>query len=111
MAKQTIVQLIDDFSGESLEDGAGRTVSFALDGAQYEIDLSTSNIEELQQVLQRYIDAARRVGSSPRKTTAGRRVRGAAELQEIRAWARANGHEVSDRGRLPEAVLEAYRNR
>lgn len=113
MAKQTIITLVDDISGESIDDGAGRTVTFAIDGAQYEIDLSTAHIEELQAAVQPYISAGRRVSSSRRQTSSAPRRSGRAsqDLQAIRDWANANGYTVASRGRIPADVLDAYRAR
>ena len=56
-----MVQLVDDLSGQSIDDGEGRTIRFAFDGAEYEIDLSNSNIEEFSNSLERFVRASRRV--------------------------------------------------
>jgi hypothetical protein len=110
MARQTIVQLIDD-----LDNGkADETVSFALDGAQYEIDLSAKNAAKMRDTLANYVANARRAGrvSAPRNGGSGRRGRSARgdreQTQAIREWARRNGHKVGDKGRIPSTVLEAY---
>ena len=115
MARKTTIILEDDLTGDLLADGDGGTVTFALDGQSYEIDLSEKNSAQLRADLQRYIEAARRI-TSPRSSSAGARPaatgRGALsrqESQEIREWARKNGHEVSDRGRIKTSVVEAYR--
>lgn len=106
MAKRTIttVELTDDVDGGKAE----RTIMFGFEGASYEIDLSKKNAAAFERVLRPYVDAARKVG----RTTGRRSRRGssgpARDLGAIRAWARANGHAVSDRGRVPAAVLEAY---
>jgi hypothetical protein len=104
---------VDDLDGSE----ASNTVSFALDGKTYEIDLSDSNATKLREVLDPFAAAARRSGASGRRMTAPRgatsprpaydRERTAA----IRDWARENGHQVSDRGRIPTAVIEAYEQR
>ncbi|WP_449278308.1 histone-like nucleoid-structuring protein Lsr2 [Leucobacter sp. GX24907] len=109
MAKRIITELIDDIDGAP----NARTVSFGLEGADYEIELSEENLSELRNALSPYIAKARRAEGSAAKP---RRRSGAAsgarkeELQAIRAWARDNGHAVSDRGRIPGAVIEAYRS-
>ncbi len=114
MAQQILVSLVDDLDGSE----ADETVQFALDGVTYEIDLSAENAEELRDALAQYIEHARR--ASGRKRTATRRRAGgqaptrssSAERQQnqaIRAWARKNGYEISDRGRIPSEVADAYR--
>jgi hypothetical protein len=106
MAKnvETIVTLTDDLDGSK----ADRTVAFGYDGVSYEIDLSKKNATALEKALAPYIAAARKVPSR-----GGRRNRGSAsgrrpDLTAVREWARANGHEISHRGRVPAAILEAY---
>lgn len=113
MARRTKIVLEDDLTGEVLEEGRGETVSFGLDGTPYEIDLSGDNSAELRQALKRYIDAGRKAGSGSRRSTAstprsaaGRRSR--EDTAAIRAWARESGHEVSERGRIPATIIEAY---
>jgi Lsr2 len=111
MAQKTIVQLIDDIDQGTAEE----TVSFGIDGANYEIDLSAKNAAKLRDALATYVANARRagrggssrpVGSSPRR---GRAARGDREqTQAIREWARKNGHKVGEKGRIPAQILEAY---
>jgi Lsr2. len=103
------VRLIDDLDGET----ADETVEFGIDGKNYEIDLSKENAGRLRDALAGFVGAARRSG--------GRRRSGAAaaaparrpsidreQNQAIREWARKRGMKVSDRGRIPAEVLEAY---
>lgn len=113
MAKKTFVQLVDDFSGASIEDGDGRTVRFAFDGAEYEIDLTNEHAEEFSNVLERYVRASRRV-SGRRKTggaSTGRSSGGNTETAAIREWAESQGLKVATRGRIPADIVEQYRNR
>jgi hypothetical protein len=110
MAQKHIVQLIDDIDGGAAEE----TVTFGLDGATYDIDLSANNAARLREALAMYIGNARRSsrgGSSG--SGGGRRGRGGArsdreQTQAIRAWARKNGHKVGEKGRIPASVLDAY---
>lgn len=113
MAKKTTVEIIDDISGESLSDGAGRTVTFAFDGAQYEIDLTHGRADELREALEPWISAARRVSSATRSASPRRSgsSRASSDVQAIREWAEANGYKVATRGRIPADVLEAYEAR
>ncbi|UIP58287.1 histone-like nucleoid-structuring protein Lsr2 [Agromyces marinus] len=108
MAKRVIETLIDDLDGSD----ADRTVSFALDGDQYAIDLSDENIAKLGAALAPFIGAARKTaarGGGPRRRSSGGGA--GSETKDAREWLRANGHEVSDRGRIPANLMELYRNR
>lgn len=113
MAKQTITQLIDDIDGGDAEE----TVTFGIDGNNYEIDLNEDNAAALRDALATYIAHAQRIGRARPVRSAAASGNGASassartdreQTQAIREWARKNGHEVSDRGRIPGAVLEAY---
>ncbi|GGM83637.1 Lsr2 family protein [Longimycelium tulufanense] len=113
MAQKVTVQLIDDLDGGT----AAETVTFALDGVTYEIDLSETNAGILREALAEFVAAARRAGGTANGT--GRRRPSSTitpparreELQAIREWARAHGHTVSDRGRISAEIMNAYRNR
>ena len=121
MAQIREVRLVDDLDGEA----ADETVEFGIDGRNYEIDLSKENASRLRDVLADFVSAARRAGgrrrggssssaatggpsggagSAPRGRTAVDRE----QNQAIRDWARKRGMKVSDRGRIPAEVLEAY---
>ena len=111
MAKQVITLLTDDLDGGE----ADRTVEFGLDGVNYTIDLSEKNAGEMRDAFSRYVQAARKVGrGGGRASGAGRsRATGGGRMDReqagaIRDWARKNGHAVSDRGRIPASVVEAY---
>ncbi|WP_404442932.1 Lsr2 family protein [Microbacterium marinum] len=115
MARKIVHQLVDDLDGTVLEVGEGETVLFSLDGTAYEIDLTTDNAAALRDAFGPYIDAARSVSSrtsAPRGGSgrAGRKQKraGQRDYAPIREWAAKNGHTVSERGRVPAAVLEAY---
>ncbi|WP_110588287.1 histone-like nucleoid-structuring protein Lsr2 [Microbacterium suaedae] len=111
MARKIIHQLVDDIDGTVLEIGQGESVHFSLDGKSYEIDLTDEHANEIREALAPFIKAGRRATGGTRGTR-GRSTSGAAsakyDLAAVRAWARENGHEVSDRGRIPAAILEAY---
>ena len=108
MARKVQVILTDDVDG----DPADETVTFALDGTSYEIDLSAKNSKALREAIAVYVGHARRVTKGRRSATSGSgRSAGTtdrAQTQAIRDWARRNGHQVSDRGRIPAAVIEAF---
>lgn len=106
MAQKIQVILVDDIDGGE----ASETVSFALDGVSYEIDLSENNAAELRDSLASWVGHGRRVGGRSSGRRQGRaRTGGSNDTAAVREWARQNGHQVSDRGRVPARVLEAYR--
>ncbi|APB01142.1 histone-like nucleoid-structuring protein Lsr2 [Nocardia seriolae] len=108
MAKKVTVTLVDDYDGESKAD---ETVFFSIDGNDYEIDLSNKNAGKLRESLETWTEKARKVGRSKRKVAAGGRTRPAVDREEstaIREWARAQGHQVSSRGRIPAEIVDAY---
>lgn len=111
MARKQITQLIDDLDGETLDDG-GETILFSLDGRAYEIDLSSANAAQLREAFAPYVDVARSISSAPRNNGRPARARRARtderDLGAVREWARQNGHTVSERGRVPAAILESY---
>lgn len=99
MAQRVHVVLEDDLDGGT----ADETVTFALEGVGYEIDLSARNAAKFRESLARYIDAGRRTAN--RKRRSGRT---GANPSDVRIWARANGFTVSDRGRVPAEVVAAH---
>ena len=112
MAQKTVVSYIDDLDGESEAEG---TVPFGIDGVDYEIDLSSENAEDLRNALAPYIAAARRTGgrrstakTAAKKASGGTPKRSRDENQRIREWAKKQGLEVSERGRIPNEVAEQY---
>jgi hypothetical protein len=108
MAKQTTVTFVDDLDGSE----ASGTLAFGLDGRSYEIDLSEKNTDKLRKALTPFIDAARKVGSRGSGRGRGQRQSAARsnreETQAIREWARQNGRQVADRGRISVSIVEAY---
>ncbi|HJQ45338.1 MAG TPA: Lsr2 family protein [Amycolatopsis sp.] len=110
MAQKVLVSLVDDLDGSE----ADETVEFGLDGINYQIDLSSENAEELRDALAQYVEHARRAGGRKRagRPTAKPAASSASvdreQNQAIRAWARKAGFQVSDRGRIPSEVVEAY---
>ncbi|QFZ20112.1 histone-like nucleoid-structuring protein Lsr2 [Saccharothrix syringae] len=111
MAQQTIVQLIDDLDGGE----AHETVGFALDGVDYSIDLSTPNADRLRNTLADFVAKGRRTGSRTSRSAGQRRTRTTVpaggdkqQNQAIREWARSQGRDISDRGRIPGALIEEF---
>ncbi len=113
MAQKVITQLVSDITGKDIADGEGETVTFALDNVSYEIDVTTKEADKLRGLFQDYIAAGRKSGrtSTGRKSSSsstGGSGRSKSDLASIRDWAKSNGHEVSERGRIKAEVLEAY---
>ncbi|WP_084533813.1 histone-like nucleoid-structuring protein Lsr2 [Nocardia fusca] len=104
MARKVVVTVIDDVDGSS---AAAETVSFGIDGVAYEIDLSEANARELRAGLDKWIPHARKIGGRSRAKMPA--VRQRKDASAVREWARRNGHDVPARGRIPSAVLDAYR--
>jgi hypothetical protein len=103
MAQKVTVELEDDLTGGP----ADETVRFAVEGTDYEIDLSAENAAALRNLLAPYIAHARRAGQ-PQGRRAGRTVASRQRSGDIRAWARQHGLAVSERGRIPADVVERY---
>ncbi len=105
MAKTTEVHLIDDLDGsEAVEE-----LTFALRGTTYEIDLNARNVAALEKVLDKFISAGRKPSVTSRNGRALNRNRSAKEdVGAIREWARTNHYEISDRGRIPAEIRDAY---
>ena len=104
MAQRVQYMLVDDIDGTE----AAESVSFSLDGVSYEIDLTASNAKKLRHDMSTWVGHARRSGGrkSSRKAGAAGARRG--DLGAVREWARKNGHQVSDRGRISAGILAAY---
>ena len=112
MAQKVITEFIDDIDGSAAE----RTFTFAVDGTNYEIDLSAENIAEFNSAIGGFIESARRIKGS--KNSDGRRARSGAEAadgrqsreqtQAVREWARQHGHNISNRGRIPASIQQAF---
>ncbi|GAA5180750.1 Lsr2 family protein [Rugosimonospora acidiphila] len=109
MARKVQVHLLDDIDGAQ----ADETLKFALDGTNYEIDLSTRHADKLRKSLEKYVQSARRVGRG--QVGAAGRLKATAparsdrvQNQAIRDWARRKGMDLSERGRIPRAVVEQY---
>lgn len=113
MARREIVILEDDLEGGE----AAETVKFGLDGVSYEIDLNEQNAKKLRDALSPFVSAARREGRGgivPGGRTARRRGGAVSDREQnmaIREWARKAGKKVSDRGRIPQHIVDEYHAR
>jgi Lsr2 len=111
MAQKVTREFIDDIDGSAAE----RTFTFAVDGTHYEIDLSSDNIKEFNDAIAGFIESARKVktsgpGRRARKTSPSIRDshRSREQTQAVRDWARQHGHNISNRGRIPASIQQAF---
>ena len=107
MAQKIQTLLIDDLDS-SQADG---TVRFGLDGTDYEIDLNAEHTQQLRDALARYVGAARRTSGSTRRPSRTGRTPQANGLNttEVREWAKAQGIDVKDRGRIPAELIVKFK--
>jgi hypothetical protein len=105
MAQQIQTLLIDDIDGGPAEG----TVRFGLDGTDYEIDLSNAHSEELHKVLAAYVTHARKAVGTARRGRRGRRPADPLDTRKVREWARAEGIDIKERGRVPAEIIEKYK--
>ena len=111
MAQKTQIIMTDDLDGSE----ATQTITFAFQGTSYEIDLNDEHAASIEESFAEWISNARKTTGSrsagaPARSSAGRASSGTkrGDLDAVRAWARDNGHQVSDRGRVSNKILEAY---
>lgn len=114
MAKRVI--LVDDLDSTEIAEGDGGTVRFSIGDKHYEMDLSSKSLAKFNKALDPFVSRATEVEDAPAAPTRGRPAgkktqlpgKGADYLAAVRKWARANGHEVSDKGRIAASVQAAY---
>nr|WP_297082977.1 Lsr2 family protein [uncultured Demequina sp.] len=100
MAQKVQVVLVDDLDGGE----AAETVSFSVDNASYEIDLSAENAAKFREELSAWTSKARKVSAAKRGAGRARR----ADSAKVRSWAKANGYDISERGRISTEIRDAY---
>lgn len=105
MAQKIQTLFIDDLDGGEAEG----TVRFALDGTEYEIDLSAAHSDELHNALAQYIGHARKISAAPKRAPRGRRGADVVDTAKVREWAKNQGIDIKERGRVPGNVVEQYR--
>jgi Lsr2 len=107
VAQKIQTLLIDDLDGSEAEG----TVRFGLDGTEYEIDLNAEHAQALREALARYVGSARRAGGGARRPARGgrRTPAGGVDSTEVREWAKAQGIEVKDRGRVPADLVVKFK--
>jgi hypothetical protein len=106
MAQRVEVTLVDDLDGST----AAETIHFGLGGTQYAIDLSAAHAEQLRGTLAKYIEAARKgnANGAASSKSARKAATGAPNPSEVREWAKAEGYEVSERGRVSNDLVVKF---
>lgn len=112
MAQQVKYLLLCDL--HDTESAGAETLAFGLDGTNYELDLCKKHAKEVRETLGHYVDSARKTPSPRRSRGRTRSSRGngrvaGASTTDIRTWALDQGYEVGERGRIPTAVVDAYK--
>ncbi|MGN7228014.1 histone-like nucleoid-structuring protein Lsr2 [Dietzia maris] len=107
MAQHFQMRYIDDIDGTDLGNEAN-TLFFAFEGKEYSIDLSDENADTFRELTAPYIEAGQRVTAKSKIARKATTKTASGDTKAIREWAQANGHDVSDRGRIPASVMEAY---
>ena len=109
MAKRVIEQLVSDLSGKDIKDGEGETVKFSIGSTSYEMDLTEAEAGQFYDAVKKYTDVATKTSGRGGRSGGGSKAKSdSGQTQAIRAWARENGLEVSDRGRISRDVQDAY---
>jgi Lsr2 len=103
MAQRKQIVLTDDLDGSA----ASETIRFALEGSQQEIDLNAEHAEQFRKSVQPFIDAARKAGARTRRVSRAARPSGPSQTA-VREWARGQGMEVKDRGRVPDELIVKF---
>jgi len=104
MAQKVNIVLVDDLDGTE----ATETVSFGLDGTSYEIDLNDANAAALREALGGYVGHARKVAGGSRRTRRSSAAASSSNTKDVREWAKGQGMEVSERGRISADIQQAY---
>ncbi|MCZ4590493.1 MULTISPECIES: Lsr2 family protein [Rhodococcus] len=118
MARQIVVEHVDDIDGTPIAEGKGETIAFSVNGIDYQIDLSAKNAKEFHKKLDHYIDHATKVGGRKNRSagtlTTGDEVnrrpvrRDREHVGAVREWAREQGYDIGVRGRIPTEIADAY---
>ncbi|WP_116215332.1 histone-like nucleoid-structuring protein Lsr2 [Streptomyces olivoreticuli] len=106
MAQKIITIYTDDLTGQ--ESAEAETHIFSLDGVAYEVDLGPDSYERLLEAVAPFVKAGRKQGKGKKSSDRGAGTRPAEDTAKIRAWAKKNGYNVNDRGRVPAGIREAY---
>ena len=117
MARKTIEHITDDFDGSDLDPSEVIVETFTVHGVEYTLDLGGKSAEKFDKDMQKWIDKATKIDGRQKRSTNNKQAPAATattvgsdkpQLSAIREWARANGYEVSDRGRIPRAIVDEF---
>lgn len=107
MARKVVTIFEDDLTGKEVAQDDIHQVKFTVDGIDYLLEGASATTDKFYKALEPFTAAATRIGGRTQRGRAGKRST-AEQLDRIREWARENGYEVSDRGRIAGNVVEAY---
>ncbi|MGH3403953.1 MAG: histone-like nucleoid-structuring protein Lsr2 [Streptosporangiaceae bacterium] len=105
MAQRTQIVMTDDIDGSEAE----TTIKFEVGGTEYEIDLNSRNADRFQKAIAKYIEAGRKAGGTTRRSARSARANGGPSPSEVREWAKSQGIEVKDRGRVPDELVIKFK--
>jgi hypothetical protein len=108
MAQRVITQLVSDLSGDEIANGAGESIEFSYRGASYSIDLTDKEAAGFDKAIALYLEHATKTGGRRRSASAGSK--GDYSAKDVRVWAKAQGIDVPERGRIPGEILEQYKS-
>lgn len=110
MAQKYIVQIVDDIDGTILDEDNSQTLTFAVEGQNYALDVSLAHAEEFRRDIEKYTAVARLNGQGRAVSNSGSKTKRSVseDLAAVREWANKNGYSVSARGRIPANVQKAY---
>lgn len=109
MAQRVITQLISDLSGDEIAQGKGETVEFSYRGTSYKIDLTDKEAAGFDKAIAMYLEHASKVGGRRTRSASTGASKSDYNAKDVRAWAKSQGIEVPERGRIPGDVVEQYR--
>ena len=108
MARRVITQLVSDLSGDEITNGKGESIEFSYRGASYSIDLTDKEAAGFDKAIALYLEHATKTGGRRRSASTGSKSDYSAK--EVRVWAKAQGIDVPERGRIPGEILEQYKS-
>lgn len=107
MAQRVITQLVSDLSGDEIADGEGETIEFSYRGASFSIDLTDKEAADFDKSIALYLEHGRKTGGRRKSSSAGSKSDYSAK--DVRIWAKAQGIDVPERGRIPGDIVERYK--
>ncbi|AXQ64410.1 nucloid associated Lsr2-like [Gordonia phage Neville] len=106
--RQEVVRILDDFDGKVIENEEPVVMEFSVEGEHFSLDLRPSNVTRFEADMAKWTDKATKVGGRKRRRVSAAKGDDKPDLNAIREWARGQGYNVSDKGRIPKDIMEAY---